>query len=76
MYRSSSSLHYKSINGEWKDKSVSAADLSRLLKTQPPTTHIPIILMTAYALVNEQQYLLKTSQIFFMLNKFWTLIHF
>jgi CheY-like chemotaxis protein len=34
------------LGAEWKDKSVSAADLLRLLKTQPPTTHIPIILMT------------------------------
>lgn len=47
---------------EWEGKSVSGADLSRLLKTQPQTTNIPIILVTAYALVNEQQYLLKTSQ--------------
>jgi CheY-like chemotaxis protein len=54
------------LGAEWKDKSVSVADLSRLLKTQPPTTHIPIILMAAYALVNEQQYLLKTSQIVFL----------
>ena len=47
---------------EWEGQSVSGADLSRLLKTQPQTNHIPIILVTAYALVNEQQYLLKTSQ--------------
>lgn len=47
---------------KWEGKSVSGADLSRLLKTQPQTTNIPIILVTAYALVNEQQYLLKTSQ--------------
>lgn len=47
---------------EWEGQSVSGADLSRLLKTQPQTNHIPIILVTAYALVNEQEYLLKTSQ--------------
>jgi CheY-like chemotaxis protein len=47
---------------EWEGKSISGADLSRLLKTQPQTTNIPVILVTAYALVNEQQYLLKTSQ--------------
>jgi two-component system, cell cycle response regulator DivK len=47
---------------EWEGQSVSGADLSRLLKTQPQTTHIPIMLVTAYALVNEQQYFLKTSQ--------------
>ncbi len=47
---------------EWQGKSVSGADLSRLLKTQPQTANIPIILVTAYALVNEQHYLLETSK--------------
>ena len=47
---------------EWQGKSVSGADLSRLLKTQPQTSNIPIILVTAYALVNEQHYLLETSK--------------
>lgn len=47
---------------EWQGKSVSGADLSRLLKTQPHTANIPIILVTAYALVNEQNYLLETSK--------------
>jgi CheY-like chemotaxis protein len=41
---------------------VSGADLSRLLKTQPKTAKIPVILLTAYALVNEQQQLLEVSQ--------------
>ncbi|HEY9610840.1 response regulator [Allocoleopsis sp.] len=47
---------------ELQGKSVSGADLSRLLKTQPHTANIPIILVTAYALVNEQNYLLETSK--------------
>ncbi|HBB35070.1 MAG TPA: response regulator [Cyanobacteria bacterium UBA8803] len=47
---------------QWEGKSVSGADLSRLLKNQPQTADIPIILVTAYALVNEQQSLLEISK--------------
>lgn len=47
---------------KWEGQSVSGADLSRLLKTQPQTASIPIILVTAYALVNEQHYLLEISK--------------
>lgn len=47
---------------QWEGKPVSGADLSRLLKTQPQTAEIPIILVTAYALVNEQKHLLEISQ--------------
>jgi two-component system cell cycle response regulator DivK len=47
---------------QWEGKLVSGADLSRLLKTQPQTANIPIILVTAYALVNEQHYLLERSK--------------
>ncbi len=47
---------------QWEGRSVSGADLSHLLKTKPQTANIPIILVTAYALVNEQDYLLKTSK--------------
>jgi len=36
--------------------------LVTLVKTQPQTANIPIILVTAYALVNEQHYLLETSK--------------
>lgn len=53
---------------KWKGESVSGADLSRLLKTQPKTANIPVILVTAYALVNEQEYLLETSKA----DSFWT----
>lgn len=47
---------------KWEGQFVSGADLSRLLKTQQQTAKIPIILLTAYALVNEQQQLLELSQ--------------
>ncbi|HEY9606092.1 MAG TPA: response regulator [Allocoleopsis sp.] len=47
---------------KWEGQFVSGADLSRLLKTQPQTAKIPVILLTAYALVNEQQQLLELSQ--------------
>ncbi|MEM7590030.1 MAG: response regulator [Cyanobacteria bacterium P01_A01_bin.83] len=46
----------------WAGKEVSGADLSRLLKTQPETAHIPIILLTAYAMVSERKSLLDNSQ--------------
>ena len=47
---------------QWEDQAVSGADLARLLKTQPQTAHIPIILVTAYAMLTERQALLATSQ--------------
>lgn len=47
---------------EWEGESVSGADLSRLLKTQPRTANIPIVLVTAYAMFTEQEYLLQMSQ--------------
>ncbi|MBE9126276.1 MULTISPECIES: response regulator [unclassified Coleofasciculus] len=47
---------------QWDGQLVSGADLSRLLKTQPQTANIPIVLVTAYALVNEKQSLLETSK--------------
>lgn len=45
----------------WEGKEVSGADLSRLLKTQPQTAHIPIIILTAYAMATERETLLKNS---------------
>ena len=41
---------------------ISGADLSYLLKTQPKTAHIPIILLTAYAILQERQLLLENSK--------------
>jgi two-component system, cell cycle response regulator DivK len=46
---------------EWDNQEVSGADLARLLKTDPQTAHIPIILITAYAMVAERQALLTAS---------------
>ena len=46
----------------WAGEKVSGADLSRLLKAQPETAHIPIILLTAYAMSNERKSLLADSQ--------------
>lgn len=47
---------------QWEDQAVSGADLARLLKTHPQTAHIPIILVTAYAMLTERQALLAASQ--------------
>ncbi len=47
---------------EWQGEFVSGAELSRLLKIKPETADIPIVLVTAYALANEQQKLLEISQ--------------
>lgn len=46
----------------WEGQEVSGADLSRFLKSQSSTSHIPIILLTAYAMINERQTLLSTSK--------------
>ena len=45
----------------WKDEEISGADLARFLKTNPQTAYIPIILLTAYAMSNEQKTLLQAS---------------
>lgn len=45
----------------WQEEEVSGADLSRLLKTDPKTAYIPIILLTAYALISERKQLLQIS---------------
>lgn len=47
---------------QWQGEKVSGADLSRLLKTQSETRHIPVILVTAYAMMTERQTLLTASQ--------------
>lgn len=46
----------------WAGQAVSGADLSRLIKQDPQTAHIPIILVTAYAMLTERQTLLAVSQ--------------
>ncbi|XGV94537.1 MAG: response regulator [Leptolyngbya sp. BL-A-14] len=46
----------------WDSQTVSGADLASVLKNHPETAHLPIILVTAYAMLNERQALLKHSQ--------------
>ncbi len=46
----------------WEGEEVSGADLSRLLKGQSQTVHIPIIILTAYAMATERETLLNNSQ--------------
>ncbi|MGB5963857.1 MAG: response regulator [Coleofasciculaceae cyanobacterium] len=43
------------------DEEVSGTDLARLLKTDPKTAYIPIVLLTAYALLSERKTLLEDS---------------
>lgn len=45
----------------WEGEEISGADLSRLLKANPNTAHLPIILLTAYAMANERETLLTES---------------
>lgn len=47
---------------QWQGQAVSGADLAQLLKDCSLTAHIPIILVTAYAMVAERQSLLEASQ--------------
>ncbi|MBW4582098.1 MAG: response regulator [Tildeniella nuda ZEHNDER 1965/U140] len=47
---------------EWEGQAISGADLARFLKNHPETSHLPIILVTAYAMLNEREGLLKRSQ--------------
>ncbi len=46
----------------WEGQEVSGADLSRILKTKASTAHIPIIMVTAYAMLTERQTLLNNSR--------------
>lgn len=46
----------------WDGQTVSGADLASVLKNHPETAHLPIILVTAYAMLNERQALLEHSQ--------------
>lgn len=47
---------------QWKGQEVSGADISHILKTQPETADIHIILLTAYAMEGEQKILLTASK--------------
>ncbi|MGF1488612.1 MAG: response regulator [Prochloraceae cyanobacterium] len=46
---------------KWQDEDVSGAELAKLLKTEDKTAHIPIIILTAYALTSEKEDLLNIS---------------
>lgn len=46
----------------WAGEEVSGSDLSRLLKNKPETAHIPIIILTAYAMTSERESLLAESR--------------
>jgi len=52
---------------QWEGQEVSGVDITRLLKTQPETAQIPVILITAYAMLSERQKLLEGSQA----DEFW-----
>ncbi|NEP59461.1 MAG: response regulator, partial [Symploca sp. SIO2G7] len=47
---------------QWEGKDVSGADIAYLLKSDPQTANIPVILITAYAMLSEQQHLVEVSQ--------------
>ncbi|HEY9895034.1 MAG TPA: response regulator [Candidatus Sericytochromatia bacterium] len=47
---------------EWEGQAVSGADLAHVLKNHSLTAHVPIILVTAYAMMDERQALLERSQ--------------
>lgn len=46
------------LNGQ----NVSGADLSRHLKTGSKTSHLPVVLLTAYAMESERETLMEVSQ--------------
>lgn len=46
----------------WQGQAVNGAEIARLLKDCSLTAHIPIIIVTAYAMVAERQSLLEASQ--------------
>ena len=46
---------------EWEGKGVSGADLSRIIKINPATAYIPVILITAYAMLSERYELMEIS---------------
>ncbi len=46
---------------KWEGEEVSGADLSRLLKSNQQTENIPIIILTAYAMLSEREALLAAS---------------
>lgn len=45
----------------WQGQEVSGIDLCRLLKLQPQTTHLPVVLLTAYAMKDNELQMLNDS---------------
>ncbi|MEO1131426.1 MAG: response regulator [Cyanobacteria bacterium J06639_1] len=52
----------------WEGKWVSGADLSRAIKSNPQTSNIPILLVTAYAMEEDKHHLMETS----LADDLWT----
>lgn len=47
---------------QWQDQKVSGIELAQLLKNNLLTANIPIILVSAYAMVNEREFFQRISQ--------------
>lgn len=45
----------------WQGKEVTGVDLSRLLKMQPETAHLPVVLLTAHAMDTDRSHMLGDS---------------
>ncbi len=45
----------------WQGEEVSGADLSRMLKSQPDTAHLPIVLLTAHAMDTDRGRLMNIA---------------
>ena len=46
----------------WQGQEINGVEISRLLKEDPETAHIPIVLITAYGSANDQDALLTASR--------------
>lgn len=45
----------------WQGEEVTGVDLSRLLKVQPETAHLPVVLLTAHAMDADRSHMLRDS---------------
>jgi two-component system, cell cycle response regulator DivK len=46
----------------WQGKEVTGVDLSRFLKSQPATAHLPVVLLSAHAMGENRAHLLKDAR--------------
>lgn len=53
----------------WQGKEVSGIDLSKLLKAQPETAHLPVVLLTAHAVESEVSQMLSDSLANYLFTK-------